>query len=109
MTLELLYLAGCPNHGLAVDLVHSVLQAEGVCAEVHEISISDYEEAKAHGFPGSPTLRVNGQDIENVPSHRLQVGFACRTYLVEGKPQGMPPRFWVEQAIRAARKQEGHI
>lgn len=109
MTLELLYLPGCPNRGLAVDLVHSVLQAEGVCAQVHEISISDYEEAKAHRFPGSPTLRVNGQDIENVAAHRFHVGFACRTYLVEGKPQGVPPRFWVEQAIRAARKQEDPV
>lgn len=52
-------------------------------------------------------MRVNGEDVENVPSHRLGVGFACRTYFVDGKPQGVPPRSWVERAIRAARKREG--
>ena len=37
-------------------------------------------------FPGSPTLLVNGRDVETgSPS---QVGFACRTYVVEGKPLG---------------------
>ncbi len=107
MTLELLYLPGCPHHDAAVNLVHSVLETEGVRAEVRQIPIVDRQEASAYGFPGSPTLRVNGLDIENVPSRELGVGFACRTYFLEGKPQGLPPRSWLEQAIRAARKLEG--
>ncbi len=109
MTLELLYLLGCPNHGRTVNLVRSVVWAEGVAAQVQEILVRDYEEACALEFPGSPTVRVNGEDIENVPSYWLGVGFACRRYLVEGKPQGMPPRSWIEQAIRAARKGEGSL
>jgi hypothetical protein len=58
-------------------------------------------------FSRSPMVRANGEDIENVPSDRLHVGFACRTYFVEGKPQGVPPRSRVERAIRAARGREG--
>jgi hypothetical protein len=61
----------------------------------------------SHAFPGSPTIRVNGQDIENIPSDRLPVGFACRTYLVDGRPQGLPPRSLLEKAIRTARELEG--
>lgn len=106
MTLELLYLPGCPNHDGTVNLLRRVLRVEGINVDVQEIPINDYEEARAFQFPGSPTVRVNGEDIEDVPSHRLGVGFACRTYFVEGKPHGMPPRSWVEQAIRAARKRE---
>ena len=106
MTVELLYLPGCANHRATVDLVQSVLQAECMPAEFQEIPIRDYAEANAHDFPGSPTIRVNGQDIENVSSPQLDVGFACRTYFVDGKPQGVPPRSWLEQAIRAARNQE---
>jgi hypothetical protein len=106
MTVELLYLPGCPNHGAAVDLVHSVLKAEGMPAELQEIPIRDDEEASTHGFPGSPTIRVNGQDIENIPTHQLCVGFACRTYFIEGKSQGVPPRSSIERAIRAARAAE---
>lgn len=106
MTVELLYLPDCPNHGAAVDLIRSVLRAESMSAELREVAIRDYEEASAHAFPGSPTIRINGQDIENVPSHKVGVGFACRTYLVEGKAQGLPPRSRLEHAIRAAQKQE---
>ena len=106
MTLDLLYLAGCPNHDLAVQLVCSVLKAEGLNAEVRQILIRDDDDARMHGFPGSPTVRVNGRDIEDVPIQQFAIGFACRTYLVEGKSQGIPPRSWLEQAVRAARKQE---
>lgn len=107
MTLELLYLPGCPNHGRTATLLRSVLEVEGVDTDLREIPVRDYEEARALQFPGSPTIRVNAEDIEGVPSHELDVGFACRTYFVEGKAQGVPPRSWVEQAIRAARKREG--
>jgi hypothetical protein len=107
MTLELLYLPGCPNHGGTRDLVHTVLRAEGVLIEVDEVPISNVEDASSHAFPGSPTIRVNGEDIENIPSDRLAVGFACRTYFVDGKPQGVPPRSWLEHAIRTARELEG--
>jgi hypothetical protein len=107
MTVELFYLPGCSNHGLAVDLVHSVLRAEGVPVGVDEVPINNYEDASLHAFPGSPTIRVNGQDIENIPADRLAVGFACRTYHVDGRPQGVPPRFLLEQAIHLARQLEG--
>lgn len=106
MTLELLYLPGCPNHGATASLVRSVLQAEGLNPELNEIPVIDHEQARAVGFPGSPTLLVNGRDVETgSPS---QVGFACRTYIVEGKPLGIPPRSWVEHAIRRAKKQEAN-
>lgn len=107
MTIELLYLEGCPHHDATVDLVHSVMKSEGMLDVVRQIRIGNSEDAKAHDFPGSPTVRVNGRDIEKVPSLRLPAGFACRTYVVDGRPQGVPPRSWVEEAIRAARQQEG--
>ena len=106
MTVELLYLPNCPHHGAALDLARNVLNDEGMAVELIETSISDYEEAIQRRFPGSPTLRVNGQDIEDVPSECLAVGFACRTYLVNGILRGVPPRAWLERAIRAARPAE---
>jgi hypothetical protein len=107
MTIELLYLDGCPHRDATVDLVHRVMESEGMPGLVAQIRIGNPEDARALDFPGSPTVRVNGKDIEKLASYRLPVGFACRTYIVEGKPQGVPPRSWLEEAIRAARKQEG--
>ena len=106
MTVELLYLPNCPHHREASDLVHEVLKDEGITAELIETPISDLRNARARSFPGSPTLRVNGQDIEDVPSAHLAVGFACRTYLVDGVTHGVPPRAWLERAVRAAHADE---
>lgn len=106
MTVELLYLPNCPHHGAALDLAREVLKDEGTAAELIEIPISNYEEAIERSFPGSPTLRVNGQDIEDLPLERLAVGFACRTYVIDGISRGVPPRAWLERAIRAARTTE---
>jgi hypothetical protein len=108
MTLELLYIDGCPNHDPTANLLHSVLETEGLRTEVRQILIRNHQDAEAYSFSGSPTVRVNGQDIENLSSHRLGVGLACRTYFVEGKSQGVPPRSLVEDAVRAARKQDGN-
>lgn len=106
MTVELLYVPGCPNHETAAELVRDVLEAEGLRAELIETPVSSYEEACARSFPGSPTVRINGLDIERVSLHHLPIGFACRTYAVEGKQQGVPPRSWLATAIRAARTSE---
>ena len=106
MTIELLYMPDCPHHSAAAHLIRDVLNAEGMAEEFTETPISDYAEAKEQRFPGSPTLRVNGRDIENVDSDHLIVGFACRTYLIDGTPQGVPPRAWLERAVRAARISE---
>lgn len=106
MTVELLYLPSCPNHIAALELARDVLKKEGMDAELIEMPISDYDEAIERRFPGSPTLRVNGQDIEDVPSERLAVGLACRRYLVNGVSHAIPPRAWLERAIRTAHDAE---
>ena len=103
MTLELLYLPDCPNHGAAVDMVRDVLAEEGMSPPFIQTPISDDEQAMEHRFPGSPTIRVNGQDIEDVAPDHLAVGLACRTYLVEGAQQTVPPRGWLVRALREAR------
>ena len=43
MTVELLYLPGCPHHSGALDLVRDVLKDQGITAELTETPISDYE------------------------------------------------------------------
>lgn len=86
----------CPNYRVTMDLVHTVLRAEGVQVEVDEVPINNVEDASSHAFSGSPTIRVNDQDIESIPSGQLPAGFACRTCLVDGRPQGVPPRSLLE-------------
>jgi hypothetical protein len=59
---EILYVADCPTHPAAVNLVKQVLAAASVEAEIHELLVSDQGMADELGFCGSPTIRINGRD-----------------------------------------------
>ncbi|MBW2292661.1 MAG: thioredoxin family protein [Deltaproteobacteria bacterium] len=88
MTIEVLYFAGCPNHEPTVQLVREVVETLGVSLEVHEVEISDHQEAEALRFIGSPSVRVDGRDIEPGADDRTEFGFGCRIY----GTSGIPPR-----------------
>ncbi len=98
MKVELLYFNGCPHYAPALDRLRTVLASEGVPAQVTEIEVKDEEDARRLGFPGSPTIRVDGADIEPGVRPEGGTGFACRRY-----PEGMPS----EEMIRAALRQAG--
>ena len=98
MRIEILYLDGCPNHSPAVDRLRGVLTGEGLHAEVIEIEVRDESSAKELKFFGSPTIRVNGLDIEAGSREVTETGFACRCY-----PGGLPSEDMIRAAVREAR------
>ena len=99
----MLYVAECPFHPGAVDLVRSVLAAEGLDSSVHEILVRDEEMAEALRFRGSPTIRVNGRDVAGEPSEKKSFALSCRLY--SGSSQvGLPPADLVRRAVVKARK-----
>jgi hypothetical protein len=51
-------------------------------------------------FLGSPSIRIDGRDVE--PSARLsnQFGMMCRTYTNAGRRAGVPPTEWIRAALR---------
>ncbi|MGI8741503.1 MAG: DF family (seleno)protein [Bryobacteraceae bacterium] len=97
MKVEVLFFAGCPNHKPTVERVQSVLQSDGISAQLSEIEIRDACAAEAAGFIGSPTIRVNGQDIEPASRGLKAAGFACRRY-----PGGLPSEQMIRAALREA-------
>ncbi|MBI3473013.1 MAG: hypothetical protein HY013_16780 [Candidatus Solibacter usitatus] len=73
MKIEILYFDGCPNHQPAVERVKEVLKEEGLAAEVVEVNVGDDASARSLGFQGSPTIRIDGLDVE--PSARSSKEF----------------------------------
>ena len=63
MKVEVLYVADCPTHPAAVRLIKDVLASESIVAEIREVLVSDDRMAASLGFPGSPTIRVDGRDV----------------------------------------------
>ena len=102
MKVEVFYFEGCPNHKPTVERVKSVMKEQGIVAKVAQVEIAEAETAKAVGFLGSPTIRVNGLDID--PASRsatgVGVGFACRCFA-----GGLPSEDMLRAALLEAQGQ----
>jgi copper chaperone CopZ len=100
MKIEVLYFDGCPNHRLTVERVREVLREEGIEAAVVEVNVQNEATARNVGFLGSPTVRVNGNDVEPSARSAREYGMMCRTYAVGQKREGAPPKDLIRAAIR---------
>ncbi len=94
MNIRVLFFAGCPNHDATVALIRDVADALGSDVEIDEVEVKGPEDARRLRFLGSPTVQVDGVDIE--PAHRGPVeSMSCRLY---GR-SGIPPRALIEAAF----------
>jgi len=102
MKIDVLYVPGCPNYQPALDRIQKVLKSESLRADIEGISVSSEVTAQALEFPGSPTIRVNGTDVE--PNHKNAIGLACRLYANSG---GVPSEEMLRVALARANQREG--
>ena len=100
--IQILWFEGCPNHQAAREIVEDVLRTRGIAARVESIRIDDDAEARASHFPGSPTIRVGGDDIEPRFEDPGDYSLSCRVYLTTDGLRGIPERRWFEDALARA-------
>ena len=99
MKVEILYFSGCPNHVPAVERVREVLRQEGALADMIEVEVKDLATAEKIGFLGSPSIRIDGQDVEPAVRGIDGFGMMCRTYVDRGQRSGVPPQEWIRTAL----------
>ena len=97
---EILYFEGCPNHGPARELVERVSGELGVEPQIALTQVRDPEAAERLRFLGSPTVRIDGVDVEPGAERRADFSLACRVYATRTGPAGVPDETWVRAAIR---------
>jgi hypothetical protein len=98
--IELYWWDGCPSYPEALALLQSVLAERGIDAEVelHEVVTDD--DAERLAFPGSPTIRVDGRDIDPIGA-ASRPALNCRIYhLPDGRVSPVPSREQLEEALR---------
>lgn len=101
IVIEVLVFEGCPHAQAALELARAVAgRFQGV--EVRRVEVNDAAQAAEVGFLGSPSLRVNGKDVEGRST--TQGSMCCRTY---EKGAGVPPEWMVEAAVLRAQKPRG--
>jgi hypothetical protein len=76
---ELLYFEGCPSYEVLRPRVDRMLTERGLDA-LDLVPIASVEEAEAQRFLGSPTLRIDGRDVEPDADERTDFGMKCRIY-----------------------------
>ncbi|MBS1860553.1 MAG: hypothetical protein JSS68_02465 [Actinobacteria bacterium] len=107
MRIELLYFEGCPSHEEALSRLRDLIAKEGLDAEVELRRIESAGEAARERFLGSPTIRVDGADVDPGAAGRECFGLECRLYRAEGGVSRIPPDAWIESALRRAAAASG--
>jgi hypothetical protein len=97
---ELFWWEGCPSTPEALALLEEVLAARGLDAEVELHEVTTDTEAVGLAFPGSPTIRVDGRDVDPVGA-TSRPALTCRIYkLPDGRVSPVPSREQLEEALR---------
>ena len=101
---ELLWWEGCPSWERALEILRGEMEAMGLDpGSVAVIEVSDESDAARLGFPGSPTIRVGGRDVQP-PGPEEPGGLTCRVYrLRDGRLSPLPD----PEDIRAALARAG--
>jgi hypothetical protein len=77
MRIEVLYFDSCPNHEALLPRLHGLLAQAGISQEIDLRRITDDEAAQRERFLGSPTVRVNGRDVEPDAQQRTDYGLSA--------------------------------
>ncbi len=99
---EILARRDCQCRGMARIVVERVIDELDIAADVTVIEITSHAEAKKRGFLGSPTVRVNGLDVEPGTNGSREVNLGDRVYRSALGLQGWPDSQWIRAALVVA-------
>lgn len=100
LKIEFLYTEGCPHWEATLADLRVLVATAVVDAEIEAIPVNTLERAQQLEFPGSPTVRIDGEDVDlDLPE--TPFGLECREYDVEGEMQNRPPSEWIMAALEA--------
>ena len=98
--IELLYWGGCPSHPEAEALLKQVMADLGLADSIILREVGSDEEAVRLSFPGSPTIRIDGRDVDPDGAHS-RPALTCRIYhLPDGRVSPVPSREQLEAALK---------
>jgi len=103
MKVEVLYFDGCPSHRALMPKLRELMEEAGVDVPVELRRVESVEAADRERFLGSPTLRIDGQDVDPPASERTDFGLKCRLYATAGGLRGTVPDDLVIAALTRAR------
>ncbi len=99
---QLLWWRGCPSWEEALALLREEMESAGVDPQSLQVrEIRTEGDAEDERFAGSPTIRIDGRDIQ--PVSEEPIGLSCRVYrLRDGRPSPLPDRDDLRETLRRA-------
>jgi hypothetical protein len=99
--IEILAREDCPNRGMAITVVERVADETGVPVEIEIVDVASDEEAAEYRVLGSPTVLVDGRDVDPEPLYDV---FSAddRLYRTPRGPCGWPEAEWIRDALLRA-------
>jgi hypothetical protein len=99
---ELLFWEGCPSHPQALVQLREAMAGLGLDPESVEVRHIDTDErAEAEGFVGSPTIRIDGVDVQDPGDE--PAALTCRVYhRRDGRISPLPDPADVRDALHTA-------
>jgi hypothetical protein len=101
LTIEILYFDGCPHYRPLLTRIRALLERDGFIAQLELRRVPSERAAQQQRFLGSPTVRIDGCDVEPGAAERSDYGLKCRLYRAAGRLSGEPPDEWIIATARA--------
>jgi hypothetical protein len=99
MRVELLYFDACPSYERLLPRLRELVAESDARAAPELRRIQSIEEAERERFLGSPTVRVDGVDVDPAASGRKDFGLKCRLYRSRQGTTPLPPEEWIRDAL----------
>ncbi len=100
MKIDFLYWEECPSHPEAMRRLGEVMAELGIDAPIQAIEVRTEEDAARLAFPGSPTIRVDGVDLDPEGAAHAGTALTCRVYhLEDGRISPLPSRETIRRAL----------
>jgi hypothetical protein len=107
MKVEVLFFEGCPGREACATRLRELLTQANVDVAVEQRRVESDAAAQRERFLGSPTLRINGVDVDPGAGNRTDYGLKCRLYPTSDGLHGAPPDEWVLSALHDAASRRG--
>lgn len=100
MQIQLLHTADCHAWKESLSVLEDALKAKGVAITYEVVVIETESQARQYGFIGSPTIRIDGVDVDpmarNIKSYSVS---SCRPYFFQGKSYDYAPKEMILHAL----------
>ncbi len=103
MKIDFLYYEDCPSHDDALERLKKVIDEQCIEADISVRKVETEQQAQEWKFVGSPTIRIEGRDIDP-PASDAYYGLTCRAFRLEnGRISPLPSEQMIREALKMAK------